>query len=72
MVVAAIRLANEPRIFTEDLAAASTKDLRRTVSLEDRHDSRQFLLECRDTGSGIADPSAIRVVYLITRCLGRR
>src|SRR5258708_17664184 len=35
-----------------------------SVSLSYRHDGSAFLVECQDTGSGIHDLSAMRVVYL--------
>jgi anti-sigma regulatory factor (Ser/Thr protein kinase) len=57
---------------THDARGAHDGSETGTVSLECRHDGRQFHLKCRDTGTGIADLSAIRVVYLITHCLGRR
>jgi hypothetical protein len=41
------------------------------VSLDDMHDSRQFLIVCRDICRDIADLSAIRVIDLTTRCRGR-
>ena len=34
------------------------------VALAYHHDGRRFVVECRDTGTGIADLSVLRVVYL--------
>mgnify|MGYP001817354072 FL=1 len=35
-----------------------------TVEVAYHHDGRDFVVACRDTGTGIADLSALRVVYL--------
>ena len=45
-------------------ALDAVQDSGGTVDVAYHHDGRCFVVECRDTGTGIADLSALRVVYL--------
>lgn len=64
---AALNQSRPPEHLVKELVQNSLDAVQDTggrVELDYRHDGNRFLVECRDTGTGIADLAAMRVVYL--------
>lgn len=64
---AALNQSRPPEHLVKELVQNSLdaiQDAGGSVELDYHHDGRNFLVECRDSGTGIEDLAAMRVVYL--------